>query len=127
MNVASLELCKELLELSGWEDTYFWWDKDEQRVPEKQMVVQAGKIFADDTPAYDLGYLLRKLPHKHNGGVLVIAACNTDEWCAQYFSWWHEDMKAKSEVLVADTPEDAACRLAIELFKQNILTRKDDL
>jgi hypothetical protein len=115
MSYAEALLSKELFELSDWEgegEHFGHYTKDE---------------WIETTPKYSLGYLLRKLPHKHNGGVLVIAACNTDEWCAQYFSWWHEDMKAKSEVLVADTPEDAACRLAIELFKQNILTRKDDL
>jgi hypothetical protein len=118
MTVASLELCKELLELSGWEDTYFWWDKDEQRVPEKQMVVQAGKIFADDTPAYDLGYLIRKLPEgieiKHGG-------MTRGMWRVLFYGG------KQQEFSLADIPEDALCQLAIILFKQNILTRKDDL
>jgi hypothetical protein len=107
MNVASLELCKGLLELSGWEDTYFWWDKDEQRVPEKQMVVQAGKIFADDTPAYDLGYLLRELP----------------DICMLWRDGktWHCDCE-DSVICEADTPEDAAAKLAIELIRQGVIS-----
>lgn len=66
----------------------------------------------DKATGYSLGYLLRKLPRaaivslppKYRASIYVTGV--TDEL-----------------VFDADTPEDAACKLAIELFKQGILTK----
>ena len=76
MNVTSLELCKELYEVSGWKDAPFVHRLAVKRgnsVPTSEGVglnVMADWLFEPDitgTPpqyarAYDLGYLLRKLP-----------------------------------------------------------------
>lgn len=114
MHVANLELCKELYAVSGWDDTHAFYGGGYNEV---EFVGQAGyegyvAEFANDglnkdIPAYDLGYLLRKLPFfKMN---------RTDE--GQYIIWWaHFDDRE-----VADTPEDATAKLCIELIKQNIL------
>lgn len=69
-------------------------------------------------PAYDLGYLLRKLPMyleiKHPDTLrLTIGAVIGGRWCASY-DW--EDGGVMHEQFQG-TPEDAACKLAIELFK----------
>jgi hypothetical protein len=86
MNTASLELCKELFELSGW-----------------------------DYPAYDLGSLLRKLPRD-----FVLRPIPGAQWEIQYAP----GMSGKEKICQADTPEDAACSLAIYLFKEGILERE---
>lgn len=112
MNVASLELCKELYELSGWGDCKFifltdtsLWLKD---LPHEVPMLAS---------AYDLGYLLRKLPeqthlYKHIEDKIVNA----------YSAWTLLNSKSVVEPQLADTPENALCQLAIELFKQGILT-----
>jgi hypothetical protein len=70
MNVASKELCEELRELSGWKKTDRYWhqrlddgaetDKYNPFVAERPAVWKTTEWKM--TPAYDLGYLLRKLP-----------------------------------------------------------------
>jgi hypothetical protein len=100
-DVASLELCRELYELSGW----------------KTFAMERG--LAEDRPidpAYDLGYLLRKLQRNH----VELVGLTTGEWTAR--AYWHSTEQARAEY--ADTPEDAAAKLAIELFKQGILTKE---
>lgn len=105
MNVANLELCKELYELSNW-TTDKWIDGD-TGLPIN------GYLAVGDVPAYDLGYLLRKLPpsysvrHTSEGVFTVIL---------------HQGVLSKQTQ--ADIPEDAACKLAIELFKQGILQKE---
>ena len=123
MNVASLDLCKELYELSGWIDAPWAYQLEVgKRGLEAVEVVDnshwggiSRHLFEKDTitgrepaylPAYDLGYLLRKLPegcsiHKKENGYRWSMNHITDE--------------------CTDTPEDAACKLAIELFKQGVL------
>lgn len=110
MNVASLDLCRELYELSGWGaktidksasgDIINSWYQERTENNESIDVTLVA-------PQYDLGYLLRKLPEEtqvtmNSAGVII---------------------KVKSYFHKADTPEDAACKLAIELFKQKVLDK----
>lgn len=103
MNVASLDLCRELYELSGWGNTEFGWWPGARRLP-----VQTARS-AYEVPAYDLDYLLRKLP-----GVVELHHYATGDWSCDTDGFGFEN---------ADTPEDAACKLSIELFKHGVLTR----
>ncbi|CAB4132348.1 hypothetical protein UFOVP253_8 [uncultured Caudovirales phage] len=74
-------------------------------------------------PAYDLGYLLRKLPDyvklfRNNYGKYYCAAVTG--------GFRHPDNQlgqpdTAHDWYIADTPEDAAAKLAIELFRQGIL------
>lgn len=106
-NVASLELCKELYELSGWEDTEFIWYQDYSKPVHIEVDVKS----YDEAPAYDLGYLLRKLqPNAHN------MIFHTGSYTATY-----DYGIGQAYVATANTPEDAACKLAIELWKQGVL------
>ena len=98
MNVASLELSKELYELSGWEAGYMDWHYDEY-------VRRVG-------PKYDLGYLLRKLPEQTH------VYFTGTSWATT----WNKPYKSRSTS--SDSPENAAAKLAIELFKQGILTKE---
>lgn len=96
MNVASLELCKELYELSGW----------------KTETMSMG--LHQNAPAYDLGYLLRKLPSD------CPLASDGETWSIAYI----DEDGANREYSNAMTPEDATCLLAIELFKSGVLTKE---
>lgn len=110
-NVASLELCKELYELSGWANTKEQYLTDFYRNRD-------GDIIA---PKYDLGYLLRKLrglrPRIHEVIDKVKYHNKVDYIEYDCYAYTHNDVFSAH----ADTPENAACKLAIELFKQGIL------
>jgi hypothetical protein len=113
MNDASLELCKELFELSGWKDT-----EKKQGFYVRSLDSGLGEIAEHGRiPAYDLGYLLRKLPD----GVALrhVKPANDSQsyWAAEYVP---HDFFGET----ANTPEDATAKLAIELFKQGILTKE---
>ncbi len=107
MNVASLELCKELYELSEWNDP------------------DAPSEYSDDHKfqysRYTLGYLLRKLPK----GCSVYYIHNKDDFYTSEYK--HDKAGFLTQGTGADTPEDAACKLAIELFKQKVLVKDTDV
>jgi hypothetical protein len=120
MNVASLDLCRELYELSGWDDTTFLFiEGDIEGVGPASEYGYHPEM--GDIPAYDLGYLLRKLPPHINERPITISNYMIDgsSWSAAYMEYDQEIYTAS-----ADTPEDAAAKLVIELFKQGILTRE---
>lgn len=71
----------------------------------------------DGVQGYTLGYLLRKLPNQlpdENDAPLTLVNFGRG-WQAVY-----GDGDTKHNVITS-TPEDSAARLAIELFKQEIL------
>ncbi len=123
MNVASLELCKELYELSGWDDTHAFYYEHYDGIALKfndqgayNGQVESFSRDAWNTPAYDLGYLLRKMPAKkyeHLTSNLKMIKHGKNSYEFTYFK-----LSAS-----ADTPENAAAKLAIELFKQGLLTK----
>jgi hypothetical protein len=101
MQVANRQLCEELYQFSGWIDAEWRLAPD-----------PASGLGSKRVPAYDLGYLLRKLPAKsqiYNG---------VNYWTARY-----RDVRSR----VKASPEDAAAKLCIELFKQGVLVRKEDV
>jgi hypothetical protein len=112
MNVTSLEVSKELFELSGWKDT------SHHDV--------SGWINAK-TPVYgySLGYLLRKLPPIVDDNFITLGALDSNyRWVSCYQEVPNENIDPPATYMqFSETPEDAAAKLAIELFKQGILTR----
>jgi hypothetical protein len=114
MNFANFELCQELYDLSGWltgvDGNCYVSLPGERKGFEVRPLTDSGNDRIQICPAYDLGYLLRRLPV---GNVLTSVE---DEWIAS----------CSPEVTRALTPEDAAAKLAIELFKQGVLRRAGD-
>jgi hypothetical protein len=114
MNVANFELCQELYELSGWLtgiDGFCYVSlAGESSGFEVRPLTDVGDDRVRICPAYDLGYLLRKLPP---GNVLTSVE---GKWIAS----------SSPKVTTAPTPEDAAAKLAIELFRQGILKTDTD-
>lgn len=116
MNIANGELSEELFKLSGWKETEFnWWllSGGPETKFEQKPVAQHGLPRVHNgmktIPAYDLGYLIRKL----GDGTDII--------------YFHDETDAASYSGVrvkADTPENATAKLCIELFKQGILKKE---
>lgn len=73
----------------------------------------------DGRGGYSLGYLLWKLPKTVVGGEQLRIEASEGanlNWCAEYGTLTYE---------FADTPEDALCKLAIELFKAGVLQKEN--
>jgi hypothetical protein len=124
MNVASLELCKELYELSGWDDAEW------RLIPDKDTRLGCRRV-----PAYPIGYLIQKFPRRKR---LEIKEMNNGHWvCQLKYDYRYKEATVSGRVATLagtheyaaheDTPEDAVCKLAIELFKQGILTKETTL
>lgn len=138
MNVASLENCKTLYELSGWDDTLLKHVVGERHASDfespiglttvynKTVGVYGNEVGCDECegvygtetiPAYGAGYLLRKLPDPQ---------LETTVYNRWHCKWFKRTTKGLTGPMLesgfADTPEDALCLLAIELFKQGILS-----
>jgi len=146
MNVASLELSKELYELSGWKSDFLMYIKSasgwvvmnqHQYHNYRAASGKPGHFVSVD--AYDLGYLLRKLPRwydkdrvkgpMHAFLLQLQPSPVSTNWQAFYRYENKNPNGYESEVTLkveAGTPEDAAAKLAIELFKQGVLTRDGD-
>ncbi len=125
MNVASLELCKELFELSGWTQTTY---EHELLNGEHYTTTLLREDMAHGerntyTPAYDLGYLLRKLPQ--NSWVGYVDTSGQRGYALAKTYAWNEKGTDIDRIVQcsADALEDAACKLAIELFTRGILKR----
>lgn len=128
-DVASLERCKELYELSGWEaNSVHGWRWRNSADGERWFLDHLGAV-----PAYTLGYLFRKLPpdvvlEKMHGldeegedkeyyqVYRLVAEHHTGETALENGTEWLRENEQN-----ADTPEDAACELAIELIKQKVI------
>jgi hypothetical protein len=125
MNVANRELCAELHMLSGWDykilDVYtndgFPGDVAKPR--------RTDSLGWSEIPAYDLGYLLRKLPKivEENGRRFYLEIFPSPRWRFDYISEYKDKFLALSDY--CDTPEDAACDLAIKLLERGGVLTKD--
>jgi len=132
INVASLENCKKLYELSGWHDTFNFWEQTDEIPLGKPYLVQPKLMeryglwgtqeVKISTPAYEAGYLLRKV---RKGSVSVISL--KDTYSAKQI-WGATSVVAEAWFYAtADTPEDALCLLAIKLFEEGTLTGQTNL
>lgn len=113
MNVASLSLCKELYKVSKWLDTpncYFNSDSGSHGLTDSNNGELGHDIYRE-APAYDLGFLIRKLP--------PYTRIQTMKGDVPYRVSYDNGVSERG--VNANTPEDAAAKLAIELFKQDIL------
>lgn len=147
MHVASLELCKELYELSGWSDCLFgyfrtsklggkfgdsWVDDGhvvKTRIEAKLLGIKGLPIDElSDYPAYDLGYLFAQLLPAGTFSVKYVSpsdpgATDLKEWYGKCIAY--TPGMRQGDYPVDGSPADALCKLAIELIKQGILKRED--
>lgn len=131
---ADRDLCKQLEEVSGWRNVDNWYcyvvdlgsyDTDHWRVFNKANRPSGHK---DQVPAYDLDYLLRKLPpyiathDEHADDYLLTIRPN---FAGTMWETIYVGLERLLYFQQADTPEDAVCKLAIELFQAGILKREE--
>lgn len=127
MNVANLELSRELYKLSGWykatEKFWFYDDNFGYQLVDRPF----GKLEKENgnrCPAYDAGFMLRKLPAKIIDGIddffLKMSKNDDNDYTFAYVC----EMANLYGTPSADTPENALALLAINLFKQGILTQE---
>lgn len=114
MQVASMELCKELFELSRWGDTHLFYTKT------GKVSTEASMFSGEPLPAYDLGYLIRKLP----ASVKIELAKRVyydddDHWSVDLTAWLGDSFFMTDDFR---SNEDAIATLAIQLFKDKELT-----
>jgi hypothetical protein len=129
VNAASLELSKELYELSGWGKSAYVYHIHDGLLKyfsysdhSNQPYIVDGTAYSlspeekagEHTPAYDLGYMLRKLPSTTNIGRVSINR--------YVIGLGSMNMKYKQ---FANTPEDVAAKLCIALFKKGVIRRED--
>lgn len=120
MNVASQTLCNELYELSGWNEVnhYYVQHDDEYDLEYSTNMPIDGGIY----PAYDIGYLLRKLPNTYYGYYLDLSTTADETWVAEYFTNDFTPERPMSEYRAEGfTPEDAAAKLAIQLIRAGLV------
>lgn len=128
MNVARLELCKKLDELTDYRwrnETQYRWlclpklihkgSSPQQDFSSWQVkhISYRGQYRIDWYAAYDLGYLLRKLP---DGTQL-----NKTSVTYSASGIYSIDTKPVSFHFGADIPEDAICELCIKLISEGII------
>lgn len=115
ISVADLAECKLLYQLSGWNGQYWWWSYREFADGSGGYVVvgeHEAPFHGSTYPAYDAGYLLRRLP-----------ACDLSKMSDGAFSavWTDYTDNSGSVGHSRTSPENALCRLAGLLFKEGIL------
>lgn len=136
MNIATEKLCKELYNASG----RTWKNTDIRRYYDYGMFPTHEKLNGLWLPAYDLGYLLRKLPGNYLlawhdfEDIKMEDGSTTVQGRAYAPVTWGDDLDVWESFYdntnQASTPEDAACKLAIALFKHGELkadTKVSDL
>lgn len=136
MYPAILELCQQVYEATKWaldeKGLYiakWYWSLDGKIQPAP---IERYKLMPDQVvcPAYDAGYLLRKLPRhiviKREVYHLCVINGNTqdDNWITDYVKvgricWLHE--AGEAQLTEATTVEDALCKLALQLVKKGII------
>ena len=120
--VASVDLCQELYKLSGWANTAAFWQDD--YYPDGSHLwnlyddseLRSGSV----VPAYDLGYLMRMLPGHYVqklGNETYTARWTCYAPTAEQRALGTNHLSGSSRT----SPENALCRLAIELFNQGVL------
>lgn len=125
VDIASVELCKELFEVSGWDGTFFNYSRSshyKDAEPDHPFVVgYRGSIETREVkeryPAYDMGYLMRKFPVLEEGAYVVLPEFNG--YKIKWSGWETEEgFYINGNTVYFDCPEDAMVSMAIELIKQ---------
>lgn len=126
MHVASQQLCVELYKLSDWKDTDKFWFYEDSFPDLAEWEIVRHDMDGRAIPAYDLGYLMRKLAEQTTLAVRYVDADNHHGIdLKQWYGKWIAYTPSMQQGIYpyADIPEDAAAKLAIELFYEDILTK----
>jgi hypothetical protein len=123
MNVANKDLCAELYDVSGWHDTFAWYSGNE--VEFEGQAGWEGAVYentieydwCDDVPAYDADYIRDKVKNYD----YEIVNLNSET-----LSLTSDSLEDPDAAILGKTFADLLTNFAIELFKQGILTPKEN-
>lgn len=101
--------------MSGWDDTSFQFIGGSR--DKIELVARGARVEAPNVPAYDLGYLVRRLPYSvsvtsTNKGFTTTAAMMRHR--PPFFNYLARD----------ESPENATVDVFLELFRQGVLTAR---
>jgi hypothetical protein len=128
MHVASLDLCRALYVLApDWNDTALSWFIDNvvpgghllgQPRSEPAVGLRGSRLRAiySEVPAYDLSYLLWKLPTGYG-----VFKANSHRWLVFDVRTMQTEKSGRNDT--NDTPENVVCAFCIELWRRGTLTR----
>jgi hypothetical protein len=118
--VASLELSKRLYELSGWDDTRLV----HQELNGRRWVVEDEVALYPSYPAYELGYLIRKLPAVFLKYYSLTITKRVDDTYSCCYADAESYIANKGQMFTeADTAENTLGLLAIKLFEEGVLKK----
>lgn len=110
MNTTGRLLSKELYEKSGWLGSGYYWCLVQTNPSELWQVKRAPESPLKNYPAYELGYLVRKLPY-----------CELFHFAnGKYKATWQGSNAIVSGVS-HHSPENAVARLAVKMLEEQIL------
>ena len=121
VDVASLGLCRELYTLTSWDGVgRGWYDCDPYPRESTHHFVLADRYTEGGTilrlsPAYDVGFLLRKLEDNGSGCAISLSFIERPGLVGR--KWVAEHRGCSSD---GGSPVDAVARLIIELFRQGV-------
>lgn len=115
MHVTRVDLCKQLYDLSGWGNASWWHECCTDGAYHTTISLRDERYTQNVyIPAYDLSYLLRRLPK-----VWVMGPIPGAMWMITY----NPGLPQREIIIQDESLEDAVCRLAIALFQRGILER----
>ena len=124
MHVTSLELSKTLYHLSGWKDTEYFYQRNDYADGSAGFSlvnpVLEAPLAGEAYPAYDLGYLLRRLPTQTRIKREYDASPDKPQETPAHYRALYDTADDQHFWQGANTPEDAAALVAIELLKAEI-------
>ncbi|MCO4274281.1 hypothetical protein NG701_07540 [Pseudarthrobacter sp. HLT3-5] len=115
MHFADVGRCKKLFQVSGWDDTSFKYVGGSR--DKIEMMPRDSRVCLPDVPAYDLGFLVRRLPYAVSVTVSTKGFTTTAAMMRHrppFFNYLARDA----------SPENSTVDVFLELFKQNVLTRR---
>lgn len=120
-DVAAPDLCKKLHDISGWEDglntELYVFDQKGKFVAQVNKESFSIDRFGSFVPAYDLGYLLRRLAENAKMHNIKLHYSIVQKL-------WYCGYRSEGSACWGDIPEDAAIKLVIRLFKAGVLKKQ---
>ena len=121
VDVASLSICRELYTLTSWDGVdRGWYDLDPYPHESNRYAILVDRYSEGGTilrvsPAYDVGFLLRKIEDNGEGYTISLSFVEQPELVGRRWVAEHRGCSGHG-----GRPVDAVARLIIELFRQGV-------
>lgn len=123
--IASQDLCIELYDQLGWDDTYFYSYRHRQGSFDKWDISRKGIDTSQLIPRYDFAYIWDRLPNAYDGYELIISSTEKGVFAEYLTADYTEERPMRLATGNADNPTDAIALLATKLLKMGILKKEN--